>query len=100
EFYLREHLRSALDANVAARAAAGWGGDQFVLYNCGGAAAWMLRIVWDTPQDAAEFTAAYEALAESRYGVERVEGCWRDELTSLCLNVTDDGHTIQYVESR
>lgn len=100
EFYLREHLRSGLDANVATRAAAGWGGDQFRLYNCGGAAAWMLRIVWDTPQDADEFTAAYAALAESRYGGERVEGCWRDQLSSLCLNVTDDGHTIQYVESR
>jgi hypothetical protein len=100
EFYLREHLRSGLDIDSASRAAAGWGGDQFRLYNCGGAAAWMLRIVWDTPEDASEFTAAYEALAESRYGGERVAGCWRDPSSSLCLNVTDDGHTIQYVESR
>ncbi len=100
EFYLREHLRSGLDAGVAARAAAGWGGDQFVLYSCGGAAAWMLRIVWDMPEDAAEFTTAYEALAQARYGVERVEGCWRNDTSSLCLNAADGGHTIQYVEAR
>lgn len=100
EFYLREHLRSGLNANVAARAAAGWGGDQLLLYDCNGAAAWMLRIVWDTPEDASEFTAAYEELAQARFGGERVEGCWRNESASLCLNVVDDGHTIRYVESR
>lgn len=98
EFYLREHLRSGLDANAAARAAAGWGGDRLKLYRCGDAFAWMLRIEWDTPADAGEFTAAYESLAAARYGGDRVDGCWRDAESSVCLNISDGGHTIQYVE--
>jgi hypothetical protein len=100
EFYLGEHLRSGLRASEAARAAVGWGGDRLKLYDCSGAAAWMLRIVWDTPADAEEFTAAYEALAALRYSAERVDGCWRDASSALCLNVTADGHTIQYTQAR
>jgi hypothetical protein len=100
EFYLSEHLRVGLPAARAAEAAAGWGGDMLRLYQHeSGALAWHLALMWDTPADAAQFEAAYLELAESRYGRERVENCWRDDSSSLCLNAADGVTSIQYIEA-
>jgi hypothetical protein len=104
EFYLREHLRAGGASLSAARdAAAGWGGDFIRIYTRDGADgspryAWQWRLAWDTPEDAAAFKAAYEDIAAARYGGERVDGCWRDETSSLCLNIVEDQQTIQYIE--
>ena len=61
EFFLREYLDQQLPAAAVDRAATGWGGDRYAVY-------WnedtrdlvmALQLVWDTPEDAAEFAAAY-----------------------------------------
>jgi hypothetical protein len=58
EFLTRELLGSA-------RAAAGWGGDRYELWESGDADALIMRWRWDTPRDVAEFERrAREALGE------------------------------------
>jgi hypothetical protein len=57
-----EHFGAA--GSEASTAAAGWGGDRAtVAYGPDDAFAVTWRTVWDTPEDAAEFAAAYEAAA-------------------------------------
>jgi hypothetical protein len=41
------------------RAAAGWGGDRYDIYECGGQALVIQMTAWDTEQDALEFADAY-----------------------------------------
>ncbi|MCL4870310.1 MAG: hypothetical protein KJ063_15200 [Anaerolineae bacterium] len=100
EFFLREYLRQQVDEATAAAAAAGWGGDQYAVY-------WddtlelmvmMLRVVWDTEEDAAEFAAAYNLYASQRYDTDATLvnnlTCWSgtvDEVTDLtCLYLEGD----------
>ncbi|MCA9906843.1 MAG: hypothetical protein KC547_23470, partial [Anaerolineae bacterium] len=60
EFYLAEHLRSQLDRREALAATDGWGGDHIqVFVDDTDRVAWVLKLIWDTPQDAAEFAQAY-----------------------------------------
>jgi len=89
EFYLREYLRTQLTAAAAAGAAAGWGGDRYRLYRRepDSALAWVLKIVWDTDADAAEFAAALNAFAAQRFaGAEPVSGCWAGGADTLCFD--------------
>jgi hypothetical protein len=60
-----------LDDNTAQSAAAGWGGDNYVvLHNdATGQTAFVLKTVWDTSNDAAEFASAFEKYADARFGV-------------------------------
>lgn len=69
EFFLREYLAQQLDETTTNAAAAGWDGDQYAVY-------WepqqellvmMLRVVWDSEGEAAEFAAAYTTFASQRY---------------------------------
>lgn len=69
EFLLREYLAQQMDADLAAAAAEGWGGDQYAVY-------WdaeqelmlmLLRVAWDTEEDAVEFAAAYDLYASQKY---------------------------------
>jgi hypothetical protein len=46
------------------RAAAGWGGDAYVLLGRGDERVLIMRWVWDTPRDEAEFAAALRALVD------------------------------------
>jgi hypothetical protein len=67
EYYLSEHLRTQLPRRQAANAAEGWGGDHFQVYiNEANEAAWLLRLAWDTPEDANEFMDAYESFNQAR----------------------------------
>lgn len=89
EFYLREYLRTQLTTTAAAGAAAGWGGDRYRLYRRAddGALAWVLKIVWDTAADAAEFAEALAAFAARRFdGAEPVSGCWVGSADALCFD--------------
>lgn len=89
EFYLREHLRTQLSAAAAAGAAAGWGGDRYRLYRreSDGALAWLLKLVWDTEADAAEFAEALNAFAARRFaGAQPVGGCWVGSGDALCFD--------------
>ncbi len=60
-----------LDDNTAQSAAAGWGGDNYVvLHNdATGQTAFVMKTVWDTPNDAVEFASAFENYANTRFGV-------------------------------
>ncbi|MGQ9887524.1 MAG: hypothetical protein ACUVSX_03445 [Aggregatilineales bacterium] len=91
QFYLREYLRTQLTAAAAAGAAAGWGGDRYRLYRYAdsGALAWVMKIVWDTAADAAEFAEALDAFAALRFNAaESVSGCWAGEADALCFDAS------------
>jgi len=93
EFYLREHIKTGLSSASAIRAAAGWGGDLFRLYynKSEDSLAWVLRLTWDTQEDAAQFVEIYTLLAEKRAEAEPTESngiaCWEivESDEGLCL---------------
>jgi hypothetical protein len=71
EFYVRELLRNhLLTASAAQRAAAGWGGDAFEVWQQDetGALTWALNIVWDTPADQEEFEASLIGALDGIFG--------------------------------
>lgn len=83
EFYLREYLDQQLTTPVAARAAAGWGGDRYAVYwnEAEEALVMAMRLAWDSPEDAAEFARAYPdyaaALTRSEVAVQPDgSACW------------------------
>jgi hypothetical protein len=61
---------SRLAQDVAETAAAGWGGDSYVVYHHEGDAqsVMVLHAVWDAPADAAEFAEAFRQYATARFG--------------------------------
>jgi len=62
---LDQFLKSPADSR---RAAAGWAGDRFALYeNAGGEVLYVQVSTWDTPNDAREFFDAYVKRTELRY---------------------------------
>jgi hypothetical protein len=60
-----------LDDTTAQSAAAGWGGDNYVLLHndATGQTAFVMKTVWDTANDAAEFASAFDKYATDRFGV-------------------------------
>jgi hypothetical protein len=58
----------------ASRAAAGWGGDRYELWERGDDAALIMRWRWDTPRDEAEFTARLREVMGDRGVVLRRDG--------------------------
>ena len=81
---LREFIGKA-----AVKAAAGWGGDRYLLYEDSRNGATMLAqfTVWDTAQDAVEFFDAYSERTEKRYKVKRSA----DATDKLRVYVTTEG---------
>lgn len=70
EWRLQQHLNLQLDATEAEEAAAGWGGDRYLLY-------WhatddvpllVLRLSWDSSNDAAQFNEIYLTYLANRSG--------------------------------
>ncbi|MDP9329124.1 MAG: hypothetical protein M3P11_00520 [Actinomycetota bacterium] len=60
EEWLKAMLALRLDDDVAATAAAGWGGGIYRAWTDGKHAAVLMRTTWDTPADATEFGAAVD----------------------------------------
>ncbi len=92
EFFLREYLDQQVSAMAANTAATGWGGDRYAVYwNEGTEELVMaLRLVWDTPVDAAEFAQVYglyaAALLDSGAEVQPDgSSCWIGAET-ICLS--------------
>jgi hypothetical protein len=86
EFYLRQHLSLHLSPEEIDPAALGWGGDQYIVYwNAADDELVMaLRLAWDEPTDAAEFTTAYTNYLRRLYTAEselQDDGgqCWQGE---------------------
>jgi flagellar basal body-associated protein FliL len=70
-----------LDPETAADAAAGWGGDSYQVLYKGSTNEKVLAVhwVWDTPEDAQEFTEAMETYLTRRFAGVQVSGrpgCW------------------------
>ena len=62
-------LQQYLESEVAARAAEGWAGGSYALYETdGGEVAVLVRTRWDNPTEAAEWQDAYAMAAQRRYG--------------------------------
>jgi hypothetical protein len=62
------------DPAASHRAAAGWGGDRFAVYERAGDAIVIQMTVWDTETDAREFADAYEKRTAIRYPQDRPAG--------------------------
>jgi hypothetical protein len=69
EFYLRQYLSQQLAGDDVDQVATGWGGDRYAVY-------WhednqdlvlVLKVVWDTPADAAEFAESFPQYPEGLY---------------------------------
>ena len=66
EFILRTYLESGVAKPAAARAASGWGGDQFrLLRDSAGGRIFVMLHQWDTGNDAQEFFDVYEGFTDS-----------------------------------
>jgi hypothetical protein len=62
-------LQQYVDSAVAARAAEGWAGNAFALYESDrGEVAVLVRTRWDNPTEATEWQDAYAQAAQRRYG--------------------------------
>jgi hypothetical protein len=112
EFYLRQYLGMQLPSRAANRAASGWRGDRYHLYHHEeqDLRAWVLRLAWDGPDNAAEFAEVFETFALARFGedvgIYEYEGgtvCWHDEPASqdvLCLLHVDGESLIAFAPVR
>jgi hypothetical protein len=77
EWYTYLVLARGVDTNAqlvdatAAAAAAGWGGDEYlVLHNdATNATAFVMKTVWDNTNDAVEFNSAFQKYANIRFGI-------------------------------
>ena len=79
EFYLRQHLDTHLYATETSRAARGWGGDRMKLFtdDTTGDLLWIWHQVWDSANDASEFSEAYQDYLNARYaGAATDQLCW------------------------
>ena len=58
-------------AEVAAEAAAGWGGDSYLIYvnDTTGQTVVVLSTLWESASEAGQFAAAFRTYADARYGV-------------------------------
>ena len=88
EYTLRLYLEQQLDQRRAAGAAEGWGGDRYVVFHHpeSDAILMVMRLIWDTEDEAVEFLEAYAAFGESRFGNKSIAGtaCW-DGDDAICV---------------
>lgn len=99
-FYLEQVLAAHIANGQAETAVQGWGGDAYRIYrNETGDIAWQMHLVWDTPQDASEFDAAFADYAQARTEAETVfnydigGACWEGATLTLCSATSTDGLT-------
>ena len=77
ELFLRSYFESDLDRETAAMAVAGWGGDEFLLLETPtGEDALVMSIMWDTEEDASEFSDAFRVYGEKISGETWTEAEW------------------------
>ena len=69
--YLFQHLG---DADIAARGAAGWEGDRYLVVNTSRGAGLTWLTVWDSPVDAAQFRDLMEQTIEKRFKTAHAAG--------------------------
>jgi hypothetical protein len=69
---MRILLAQWIDGRRAEKAAAGWRGDRYLVFDDGRAVVW--RSVWAGPEEAAAFSSALADAWARRYGVQFVQG--------------------------
>jgi hypothetical protein len=69
------NVNARLDDTTAAAAAAGWGGDKYLVLHddSTNTTAFVMKTVWDTTNDAAEFSSSFEKYASARFGVNATQ---------------------------
>jgi hypothetical protein len=92
EFFLRTYLETRISPNLAARAAAGWGGDRFnLMAGPQGEQALIALLEWDSERDAREFFDALDssnsAPGEGFLGIDGDRVLW---VFSPSLATTDE----------
>jgi len=65
--FLFQHTQ---DQNEAVRAATGWDGDRYALFNTAGGAGIAWVTVWDSPVESSEFFDVMNTVVEKRYGMK------------------------------
>jgi hypothetical protein len=92
ELFLREYLLQQLTEEPTITATTGWGGDRVAVYfnEIQQTVAMVLRVVWDTVADSAEFAALYPNYPARLFGVNpepQPDGseCWLGE-DVICLS--------------
>jgi hypothetical protein len=103
EMAIRLTLEEYTDANRAARAAAGWGGDRWALLEKDDRQALVLETVWDTQADAREFFDTESLALKSRFsGAKQDEASDTRQALTAATNATDvrlNGSSVQVVIS-
>ncbi len=96
EFMLREYLSQQLNSQQVDTAVTGWGGDRFAVYTnaASGERALVLRLIWDTDEDATEFAALYPNYPTALFdAASQLQGdggeCWQGPTDIICLFQTD-----------
>ena len=88
ELFLRSYFESDIDRETAAAAAAGWGGDEFLLLETpSGLDALVIFSVWDTEEDAREFADTFRAYGQTVSGQEWTEVAY-SELPGYVLEMS------------
>lgn len=108
EFYTRLYLGLYLDDSALIdEAATGWGGDRYAVYRSPtGERLLFLKLVWDSPNDHAQFLAAYATWADQRMDSDQIstadglDGCWVNQADHLCLFDTGAETVIVRTDSR
>ncbi len=92
EFMLREYLSQQLNPQQVDTAVTGWGGDRFAVYTHtdDGSLALVLRLIWDTDEDATEFAALYPHYPATLFDTaSQLQGnggeCWQGPADVICL---------------
>ena len=78
ELFLRSYLEGGQEREVAAAAAAGWGGDEFLLLETPTWDALIIHSVWDTEKDAIEFAETFRMYGQAVSGREWSEVTYSD----------------------
>lgn len=91
EFMVREYLSQQLTPEQVNTAVTGWGGDRYAVYtNRDENIAMVLRLVWDSDDDATEFAALYPNYPSALFDTDsQLQGdggeCWQGEVEVICL---------------
>jgi len=100
EFIVHVWLQHYLDDETAARAAAGWDGDRYHLYEHEETkhVTFVFLSVWDSQADTQEFLEAYQRILEEKYPEKRPLGdhAWQTEAGAVHLERRD--HTVLLIE--
>ena len=96
--YFEEHLGEK-GGGTAARAAAGWDGDRYVLLEKDGSWALVWYTTWDSDSDAEEFVDAYRRAFQARFGLPAGELASVDRTASVEKLTLSGAPTVRVVET-